>query len=1111
MVLALLAACGPGGDVPPPTGGVGPGLSVVGVVQGQALTGSLAVAALGVGGPALGVSFELAGTVAAPDERGIAILNTRAVSDGPAALRVSATVAGRQVVERLDVVIANGLPSAATLGPAGGALRSGAGSVVLVPPGALGGPVPVSVRDSSQQEILDEFGIDYPALGVTFLGAVGVENGAERFRAPVGLDMAGWAQAMQPGQEAVMFAVLPDASGNGVGELTFAANAMPTPDGSVVSLPTVRSEVYGRSTGGGVTPLQSFTARPGEIVALQGRGFNPPGISSNVARFASGPDLLVVPFVLDDAPFGPLMEVRWAVPALGAGSHGVTLHNLTTGYATEPFELGVGALASGSAASFGALVGQVRLAVEALTVGRPDLAAAAVAGLATLEASSSATAWGMAAASGLASAAHRTALEAMAAGERTAAQRALVLDHALLLDAVAHSVPSVGAAAADLATLLVALFPAVPVEGSGVAPLQSGDESCTRASNTSWDLILGQTPFGMGSAALSGCGAGSTLGSDGPVDVGSLQLGDADGRLGTLGPVAAFVAVFRQGTSERLTPFTAVTDAAGYFYLPFVPPGEPFTVRAVDPATGAIATADGVSAGLNVLTPVQLVFGAPQGMGDLSAAFTVTPLAAPGSFRFDNAPFNDPQPSMDYRYLWDVGTGRAPIVTDGASLEFTFLRGGAYTVTLSVLEPATLDAASSQRSIDVVLPYPYAAGPPTRISRSPFGGPSYAISGDGRYVAFPSSEADLVPGDTNGRSDIFLYDRTTGSIERVSLDADGGEVGGFDFQEPAISADGRYVAYTQRFSFFDVPADQVVVRDRVTNVLQTFLPQGGLQGVTQPVLSADGRTLVFQSTQSSSRFSDAVLHAADLDTGALTSVSEGFVPARAAGSPSVSADGRRVAFAALDVDGSGVRSGDGIFVRDLDAGVTVRASESAAGIAAVQGHRSPRISADGRLVAFDSTATDLVAGDLNGASDVFLKDLVTGQVEVLSSNAAGVQAGEDSYGASMSGDGRWVAFGSYAFDFFPLDGVSCVIQCDPAFSTRGFSFVKDRATGWVALVTIGSGDELPNEGDQTDPRISADGRYVVFRSRSTNLVPESTEIEFVTYWVENPLWRPVDE
>jgi Tol biopolymer transport system component len=1108
MVLALLAACGPGGDVPPPTGGVGPGLSVVGVVQGQALTGSLAVAALGVGGPALGVSFELAGTVAAPDERGIAILNTRAVSDGPAALRVSATVAGRQVVERLDVVIANGLPSAATLGPAGGALRSGAGSVVLVPPGALGGPVPVSVRDSSQQEILDEFGIDYPALGVTFLGAVGVENGAERFRAPVGLDMAGWAQAMQPGQEAVMFAVLPDASGNGVGELTFAANAMPTPDGSVVSLPTVRSEVYGRNSGGDVAPLQSLTARPGEIVTLQGRGFNPAGIASNVARFASGPDLLVAPSVLDDAAFGPLMEVRWAVPALGSGTHGVTLHNLTTGYATEPFDLGVGALASGSAASFGALVGQVRLAVEALTVGRPDLAAAAVAWLEALEVSSSATAWGMAAGSGLVSASHRAALDAMTAAAVTTAQRALVLDHALLLDAVAHSVPSIGAAAADLATLLVALLPPGSVTGSGVAALQSGDGSCVGSSPTAWDFFIGQTPTGMGSAGGSACSGGSGI-TDRPVGTQALQLGEGQGRLGRLGPVrGAFVAVFRQGTFERLSPFTSVTDAAGYFYLPFVPPNEPFTVRAVDPATGAVAEADGMSAGLNVLTPVQLVFGAPRA-GGLSAAFTVTPWTPPGTFRFDNAPFNDPQQAIAVR-AWDVGTGLPPIVTDGASLEFTFLRGGEYTVSLSILDASSQEAASSQRAVDVVLADPYVAGRPTRIVESSFGGPSYAISGDGRYIAFHSSAPDLVPSDTNGRSDVFLYDRTTGAIERVSLDADGGEVDGFDFQEPAISADGRYVAYTQRLSILGL-GDQVVVRDRSTGALQTFLPQGGLPSVRQPALSADGRTLVFQSTQSGGSLPDSLLHAADLDTGALTWVSEGFVPGRAAGSPSVSADGRRVAFAALDLDGSGQRTGDGIFVRDLDTGVTVRASESAAGVASVAGHRRPAISADGRLVAFDSSATDLVDGDLNGEWDVFLKDLVTGAVELLSSNAAGVQAQEDSYGPSISGDGRWVAFGSYAFEFFPLDSVSCVTQCNPAFSTRGFSFVKDRATGWVALLTIGLGDELPNEGDQTDPRISADGRTVVFRSRSTNLVPESTEIEFVTYWVENPLWRPVDE
>ena len=297
----------------------------------------------------------------------------------------------------------------------------------------------------------------------------------------------------------------------------------------------------------------------------------------------------------------------------------------------------------------------------------------------------------------------------------------------------------------------------------------------------------------------------------------------------------------------------------------------------------------------------------------------------------------------------------------------------------------------------------------------------------------------------------------------------------------------------------------------MTGALQTFLPQGGLAGVRQPALSADGRTLVFQSTESSNTFSDALLHAADLDTGALTWVSEGFVPGRAAGSPSVSADGRRVAFTAFDLDGSGQRTGDGIFVRDVDTGVTVRASETAAGVSAVAGHRRPVISADGRLVAFDSTATDLVDGDLNGESDVFLKDLVTGAVELLSSNAAGIQAQEDSYGPSISADGRWVAFGSYAFNLFPYDAVSCVSQCNPAFSTLGFSFVKDRETGWVALLTIGVGDELPNEGDQTDPRISADGRYVVFRSRSTNLVPEASQIEFVTYWVENPLWRLGDD
>src|SRR5690606_2834789 len=251
------------------------------------------------------------------------------------------------------------------------------GTIATLPPGGLSGSTPVSVDDATQASILADFGVDYPALGVTFLGALEVDTNGVDVGLPVAVDLAGWGSAVQPGQAVVMFALAPDGDGDGVGELTFAANAEATDGGSVVTRPVPRSEFYGFGASSGLRVQQTTSAKPGEIVTLSGRGFNPTSPLSNVARYGatSSPDAETLAFVttFGSGGFDPLSDLQLAVPALGGGTRTLTLHNLTTGYRAEPMELTIASLGSGTPATWSGFVNQVETAVVALTAARADL------------------------------------------------------------------------------------------------------------------------------------------------------------------------------------------------------------------------------------------------------------------------------------------------------------------------------------------------------------------------------------------------------------------------------------------------------------------------------------------------------------------------------------------------------------------------------------------------------------------------------------------------------------------------------------------------------------------------------------------------------------------
>ncbi len=253
------------------------------------------------------------------------------------------------------------------------------------------------------------------------------------------------------------------------------------------------------------------------------------------------------------------------------------------------------------------------------------------------------------------------------------------------------------------------------------------------------------------------------------------------------------------------------------------------------------------------------------------------------------------------------------------------------------------------------------------------------ISGDGRFVAFRSAANDLVPNDTNFAGDIFLHDRQSGSTSRISVGPGGVQASnGSEF--PAFSADGQFVAYR---SF----ANNLVVGD--TN----FLP-------------------------------DVFVYSVAADQSERVSIATDGTQANGYGSrPSISADGRYVVF---ESDASNLAPGDtngtaDIFRRDRVMASTVRLSVDSAGAQGNNWSSIPAISANGQYVVFQSTATNLVPGDTNSSDDVFIRDIAGGQTQRLSITTAGVQGDFTSIRPAISADGRFVAFQSGATNLVPGD------------------------------------------------------------------------------------------
>lgn len=376
------------------------------------------------------------------------------------------------------------------------------------------------------------------------------------------------------------------------------------------------------------------------------------------------------------------------------------------------------------------------------------------------------------------------------------------------------------------------------------------------------------------------------------------------------------------------------------------------------------------------------------------------------------------------------------------------------------------------------------------------------ISANGRFAAFSSSATDLVPGDTNGARDVFVRDLIGGTTSRVSVSSGGVQPNGDFSILPAISADGRYVAFNSDASNLvsgDTNAtNDVFLRDRQAGTtrrvsVSTAGGQGNAYSGLRLALSADGSHVAYTSEASNlvpgdtNNWGDLFVRDVSAATTSRVNVSGTGAQDTAlhtTDAPSISAGGRYVTFSS---SGSTLVPGDvngkaDVFIRDRIAGTTALVSVSTAGTQGDRASGGASISAGGRFIVFTSPASNLVPDDTNPRADVFLRDRATGTTTRVSVSDASAQANGDSYLPSISADGRYVAFTSVA---------SNLVRGD----TNHFVdvFVRDRRSSSTSRLSVSSSGAQGNgNSTETAGSISADGRYVVFGSQAANLVPGDT-------------------
>jgi hypothetical protein len=307
-----------------------------------------------------------------------------------------------------------------------------------------------------------------------------------------------------------------------------------------------------------------------------------------------------------------------------------------------------------------------------------------------------------------------------------------------------------------------------------------------------------------------------------------------------------------------------------------------------------------------------------------------------------------------------------------------------------------------------------------------------AVNGSGSLIAFYSSATNLVPDDTNGQTDVFVRAVDTGTTTLVSVSSSGVQGNGPSLF-PSVSADGRFVAFQS--SATNLVAEggtgqfDIYVRDLANNTTERICASihGNGSNIT-PAISGDGSMVAFAS------------NATNLVPNDTNNDSDVFVCNRSTGAIEV-----------VSVNDMGVLgNGDSIL---------------------------PAINFDGSVVAFKSTASNLVPNDHNGVVDVFARDRAAMKTERISVSDTGGDADDGSFPPSVDYSGRFVAFGSSANNLVPGD-----------FNAVSDVFVRDRMQNLTLQVDVNERGEQANNGTlDVPPSVSGDARQIGFVSQASNL------------------------
>lgn len=376
-----------------------------------------------------------------------------------------------------------------------------------------------------------------------------------------------------------------------------------------------------------------------------------------------------------------------------------------------------------------------------------------------------------------------------------------------------------------------------------------------------------------------------------------------------------------------------------------------------------------------------------------------------------------------------------------------------------------------------------------------------ANSADGRYVAFDSDASNLVGGDSNGVRDVFIRDRTSASLERVSISSSGAQ-SSYLSRSASISTDGRYISFESMGTLAPGVGSgvfQIYRRDRVSGVTELVSSNSsGVAGTAHSMrssISADGRYVLFYSSANNLIAGDnnsaRDVFIKDMQTGGVERISVSSTGVAGNGDSfeaAMSSDTRFISFTSMatNLTGGTIARQRHTYLRDRQTGSTKLISKTSAGVLANQPTFSPALTDDGRYVVYYSKASNLAAGTSGANIQILLYDGISGNTALLSRGVTshghdGPEGNDLSYSPSISADGRFVAFTSFANNLISGDnnGVSDIL-------------LLDRQTNELQIISQSENGELGNGAAIGTPALSRSGNSIAFSTYASNLLAGDT-------------------